>query len=73
MNEQEKYLKRMSEYLKDIGTTLWRTNDCLERIYRDLRDHAPNESNDCLERIDSRAPKEDEDGTATSDVGIPIG
>lgn len=60
MNEQERYLKRMSEHLKDIGTTLWRINDCLERIYRDLQDRVP-------------MPKEEnvKNDATTGDEGIP--
>lgn len=46
MTEQERYLMRMSESLKDIGKTLGRINDCLERIDKNLRDCAPKEAKD---------------------------
>lgn len=55
MNEQERYLKRMSDTLKEMSKILEHIEGCFERMNDNLRDHTP---------------KEDEDGTAAGDEGL---
>lgn len=55
MNEQERYLKRMSDTLKEMSKILEHIEGCFERINDNLRDDAS---------------KEDEDGTDTGDEGL---
>lgn len=60
MTEQERYLMRMSESLKDINKTLGHINDCLGRINDNLKNRVP-------------MPKEEnvKNGATTCDEGVP--